>query len=255
MSTENNLPDETTIQPMGAEASNAQPTAAKRTFTFRKLNKREKALLQASAAGVSGIPLGAIVMLLMGAKLPENEAAIQEEPEIVEEDCIEEEDASSTPPEVIEVPIYQDAPFSDAVNNNMSFNEAFAAARKDVGPGGFFNYKGETYNTYYKEEWDSLSPADKQDYYASLDTVTDEHAVVTEEEILDILNDQGEIVDEITSLDDQEDIVLIGDEDNYAEVVITEDVVILDEDSPTIETEDTDSFADGFEDIDFNDLG
>lgn len=46
------------------------------------------------------------------------------------------------------------APLTSAgtVNDNMSFNEAFAAAREEVGAGGVFAWHGEYYNTFYEEE-------------------------------------------------------------------------------------------------------
>ncbi len=40
----------------------------------------------------------------------------------------------------------------ETVNDNMSFNEAFAAAREELGPGGVFTWHGEYYNTFYAEE-------------------------------------------------------------------------------------------------------
>lgn len=38
------------------------------------------------------------------------------------------------------------------VNDDMSFEEAFAAAREEVGAGGIFVWHGEAYNTFYAEE-------------------------------------------------------------------------------------------------------
>lgn len=38
------------------------------------------------------------------------------------------------------------------VNDNMSFNEAFGAAREELGAGGVFAWHGEYYNTFYSEE-------------------------------------------------------------------------------------------------------
>lgn len=40
------------------------------------------------------------------------------------------------------------------VNDNMSFNEAFASARQELGPGGVFAWQGQYYNTFYAEEID-----------------------------------------------------------------------------------------------------
>ena len=50
------------------------------------------------------------------------------------------------------------------VSDNMSFGEAFAAARAQVGPGGVFYWHGGVYGTYYAEEWDAMSAQDKNEY-------------------------------------------------------------------------------------------
>jgi hypothetical protein len=46
----------------------------------------------------------------------------------------------------------------------MSFNEAFATAREETGPGGYFYYHGGWYGTYYKNEWEQFSPEYKEAY-------------------------------------------------------------------------------------------
>lgn len=43
---------------------------------------------------------------------------------------------------------------SGTVSDNMSFSEAFAAAREELGAGGVFSWQGEYYNTFYAEELD-----------------------------------------------------------------------------------------------------
>lgn len=55
------------------------------------------------------------------------------------------------------------------VNDEMSFSQAFASARQQVGPGGVFSWHGKVYGTYYKEEWDSMSADEKAEYQASVD--------------------------------------------------------------------------------------
>lgn len=55
------------------------------------------------------------------------------------------------------------------VNEAMTFDQAFAAARDEVGSGGVFSWHGEVYNTFYKEEWNALSLTQKQEYMASLE--------------------------------------------------------------------------------------
>ena len=50
------------------------------------------------------------------------------------------------------------------MHNDMSFGEAFAAARAEVGPGGVFIWHGGIYNTYTAEEWNSMTPQQKNDF-------------------------------------------------------------------------------------------
>ncbi|WP_020597238.1 hypothetical protein [Spirosoma panaciterrae] len=50
------------------------------------------------------------------------------------------------------------------VNDNMTQEDAFKAAREEVGAGGFFEWHGELYNTFYKEEWEGMSPEKRQAY-------------------------------------------------------------------------------------------
>ena len=50
------------------------------------------------------------------------------------------------------------------VDDDMSFAQAFAAARAEVGPGGAFEWHGNLYNTYTAEEWNSLSGEDRSEF-------------------------------------------------------------------------------------------
>lgn len=57
-----------------------------------------------------------------------------------------------------------DIDVASSVNDNMSFNEAFAAARAEVGAGGVFEWHGQIYSTYLAQEWDSMSPSQRAEY-------------------------------------------------------------------------------------------
>lgn len=86
---------------------------------------------------------------------------------------------SSPEEETFEAVIHEEAPFATSVNNDMSFSEAFGAAREELGPGGIFTWNGHTYNTYYQDEWEGMSTAEHQEYFASINPeeappVTDE---------------------------------------------------------------------------------
>ena len=53
------------------------------------------------------------------------------------------------------------------VNDDMSFAEAFAAARAEFGPGASFTWHGQVYGTYYQTEWNAMSPAEQHAFTAS----------------------------------------------------------------------------------------
>lgn len=50
------------------------------------------------------------------------------------------------------------------VNDDMSFGEAFAAARAEVGPSGCFEWHGNLYSTYTAEEWDGMTTEQRAEY-------------------------------------------------------------------------------------------
>lgn len=53
---------------------------------------------------------------------------------------------------------------ASTVDDSMSFSEAFGAARAEVGPGGVFEWHGRLYGTYYADEWDNMSAAEREAY-------------------------------------------------------------------------------------------
>ena len=48
-----------------------------------------------------------------------------------------------------------------AVDEGLSFGDAFSQARAEVGPGGVFHWHGGIYNTYTAEEWNSMTVEQK----------------------------------------------------------------------------------------------
>ena len=57
-----------------------------------------------------------------------------------------------------------DIAVSHSNNDHLSFDEAFAAARAEVGGNGVFKWHGGYYGTYHAEEWDALSDEFKQQF-------------------------------------------------------------------------------------------
>lgn len=54
---------------------------------------------------------------------------------------------------------------------DMTFNEAFEAARENFGPGGAFEWKGNIYSTFTSEEWDSMSDIEKEQYALNVESL------------------------------------------------------------------------------------
>lgn len=94
------------------------------------------------------------------------------------------------------------------VDDSMSFNQAFAAARANVGPGGLFIWHGNTYGTYYAEEWNNMSAADKEHYWANVHHTT---AHINHE--MGLIDGTDELEDEYLTTDDSSDFIEDWDND------------------------------------------
>ncbi len=58
----------------------------------------------------------------------------------------------------------EDVHMASGVNDDMSFSEAFSAARAEVGANGVFSWHGHLYSTYTAEEWSALGEAGQHEY-------------------------------------------------------------------------------------------
>lgn len=76
------------------------------------------------------------------------------------------EPAAATAATGVDVEIYDHAPVAH-VGQHLSFSDAFAAARAQVGPGGVFHWHGHDYGTYYETEWDAMTESQQAQYEAS----------------------------------------------------------------------------------------
>lgn len=98
-----------------------------------------------------------------------------------------------------ELNLPEDVGVASEISEDMSFGEAFAAAREELGPGGVFTWHGNVYNTFTQEEWAALQDEASDD---SLDSVyTDADPIV---ETAEDNNDNGE--DEPVEATAEEDI-------------------------------------------------
>lgn len=77
-------------------------------------------------------------------------------------------------------PLHTELSVAHNVTDNMSFSEAFAAARQEVGAGGVFEWHGGIYGTYYANEWNDMTPQQQSDF--THDAIGAVHTSVTHEE-------------------------------------------------------------------------
>jgi hypothetical protein len=115
--------------------------------------KEGSAWKQVTLGGVSGILMGAGMLYAGQTYAANKEDAPEEKPEDVA--APEPGETSHTLENGLQVA---------AVNDDMSFGEAFAAARAEVGPGGVFHWHGGIYNTYSADEWNSMSVEQKHNF-------------------------------------------------------------------------------------------
>ena len=161
--------DESTIV-MNDGASVKTPASA----PVEKTNKKGTFWQGVLVGGIPGIMLGS-AGTVFAAQTPvnEEEVPVEEVNEEVVEPIVEEE---STPDEennaVVEeanIPeIGETVQVASNVNDGMSFSEAFASARAEVGPGGVFVWNGNVYSTYYEEEWDNMTDEQKEEFSDAL---------------------------------------------------------------------------------------
>lgn len=124
-----------------------------------------------------------------------------------------------------------DTVYVTEVDTDLSFGEAFAAARAEVGPGGVFVWHGGVYNTFTAEEWNSMTPAQKNDFASHVHVHTHVDNIVI-------------------PTDDHIDVVLIPGAEDVVVVPAGEDVVVVDQ-----QTADNFDFSDdvhvvGYADVD-----
>ena len=78
----------------------------------------------------------------------------------------EEESEDITKPEAVASEVPDESPVANLkiatlVTSDMNFGQAFAAARAEVGAGGYFMYHGGWYGTYYAGEWAGMTSEEK----------------------------------------------------------------------------------------------
>ena len=206
----------------------------KSLFRVKNLSRKQAELLKQGR-----LPLSMFVGFLGGTG-SQMVFSKNEKPEEEDSGSFSETDTSEEEENLYEFEAPSEFNFSEEVNDDMSFGEAFKAARADTGAGGFFNWKGNSYHTLTKEEWDALPEeeraaisqkiqenthfesseyhkSEEDDYSETEKEQIDDKEVIEEED--DHENDQEEITEE--SLTDEEAELI--DEITFGDLIFEED--------------------------------
>lgn len=132
--------------------SSSQPSGDKEIANpMDNQNPSKKGRWTRAAMGAgSGLLIGGIATMMMGMKNPDKPGKNGE--------GNHKEDLSH--PEWVD----DDIAVATSVNDEMSFGEAFAAARAEVGPGGCFEWHGNIYGTYTADEWNNMTAEQRAEW-------------------------------------------------------------------------------------------
>lgn len=130
---------------------------------------------EVTIGGVSGILLGGAGSFAATA------ATLGNTGEVVEENAEENTENASEESAAVEgsSQVMAHGNVASGVNDSMTFNEAFAAARSEVGAGGCFVWHGSVYGTYYASEWNAMSPSQRDEFVSQTTGVDTSHSHAT----------------------------------------------------------------------------
>lgn len=125
----------------------------------------------AAVAG-AGLLVGGVASVPMGMNSPDAVENKNAENNSRDENNIEADLAESTEQDVVNKegnlfnPEWADDEIAVAttINDDMSFGEAFATARGEVGPGGCFEWRGNVYGTYTADEWSNMTVQEQSEW-------------------------------------------------------------------------------------------
>ena len=115
--------------------------------------------------------------------------------------------------------------------DDLSFHDAFDAARAQLGPGGIFSWHGNLYNTYTADEWQAMSDDDKDQFAEEV------NPEISPEDI-----DTDEIAENESAQDEDTDVTV-------AEDATTNEPELATASEPSVESDDDDVRVVGFGEV------
>ena len=138
----------------------------------QEAKKEGSAWKQVTIGGVSGILMGAGLLYAGQAVAATKTDTPEETTDATTADAATAEAQQADSATETALPVAQ-------MHNDMSFGEAFAAARAEVGPGGVFIWHGGIYNTYTEDEWNAMTPQQKNEFAHQVNPEVRAHEVPT----------------------------------------------------------------------------
>ncbi|MDE6560460.1 MAG: hypothetical protein K2K75_03670 [Muribaculaceae bacterium] len=130
--------------------------------TSQKKDRKGKTLAAAVGGFVAGGAVGAGATVTASTTSDEAEMPAVEKEEATAEEAVESPTAETPAPE--QAILANDEGIRYAHVEADNFNDAYAQARAQVGPGGVFEYNGKIYSTYTAEEWNEMSAEERAEY-------------------------------------------------------------------------------------------
>ena len=203
----------------------ATPPNKKNTIKFKGVTRKQIELLKTKK-----MPFAAALGLIAG--IASQYAFLKATDKIVETDEVDETENETEETFDFEVPT--NIEFSDVVTDDMSFGDAFKAARADTDDSGFFNWRGNTYHTLNKEEWDALSDEEKQEFYDKIKEHADfdsgESNTIDKDEIDDDIDEDEEKKEDSNKDDETDEDKDDDNNENTLDEISYDDIVYEDED-------------------------
>lgn len=219
--------DDMTVIPGQREESAAQPQESARKTSKSSLGK------VVMFGSVPGVLLGAVGATMLRRTKPEEVIMVEDsvEPEMLEPasvgevaDEVPDDGVEEIVEETAEEPVGESLPALDVieVNDDMTFAEAFAAARAGSGSEGVFEWHGNVYSTMTKEEWDAMNEEEVEVFAGKMENSEIEVAPVA-----DVPEDAAEPVvsEDVPEPVVSEDVVEEVVEEVVAEEVVAEEAV------------------------------
>ncbi len=204
---------------METQLDNTNVPKRKGNLVLRNLSKIQMDKILNKGLGISAIGIGAGALAIIGFAKRNVDGEFQP---VHSNFSQNDNDAETSESNIV---ICTEAPFAVKVTDEMDFQTAFQTARDEVGPGGFFEYKGCPYSTYTSDEWSAMTEEQHQVYWSSIDDKIDEIIPVDSNTEISMHDTQDHSDIQLVEVDNEaSSAIVIEDEDAHFEQLIQKEM-------------------------------